>query len=519
MKSTNIKYLVLALPLLLTGLAGCGKSSGHKSSSAESQTSSQTSSGGQSSQSSGGGQSSSTVDPEVKSVKVKFWHTFGQTIVDGLKSKITAFKAAVKEHDGVDVDVEMTYQGGYDDIAKKISDGYSVNNRPTIAVAYPDNVADYLEIGKSNNEQFVVNLDKFINSNTVGFGKENWLGDKYGADDFVSEFFEEGSRYAQAGTYSLPYMKSTEIMFYNMKLLKKAMPLYNAEIGNSEEKIKRFMKTITWDEFIDLNTVIKNNMSYISNNLEIPFLYDSDANYLVTKLFQNDIPYTTVDQTTGQADILFGKGEALNETIRVLEEAHDYYENGIMTTKGIRGTYGSDFFTGEKAVFSIGSSGGSGYNFPQAEAFELGVCRVPDANNNPIYVSQGPTLALFSDRGLDDKVNEATQLYAWKFMKYITNGETNAELCIEGSEGYVPVRYSAYETEYFREFMEEGEDYAKCYEVVVQDVDEYLITDAFKGSAALRDEVGTLLTASLRESKSNIPANIQTAIDNARLKM
>ena len=504
MKKTSIKYLLLSLPLVIAGLTGCGRQSGGKTSSSSEGTSSS---------------SGSTPTPDVKSVKIKFWHTFGQTIVDGLKSKIATFKAAVKEHDGVDVEVEMTYQGGYDDIASKIANGYSINNRPTIAVAYPDNVADYLEIGKSNNEQFVVNLDEFIESDTVGFGKEKWLGDKYGASDFVTDFFEEGSRYAQEGTYSLPYMKSTEIMFYNMKLLKKAMPLYNPEVGNSEERIKKFMRTITWDQFIDLNRVIKNNMASIGNTLEVPFLYDSDANYLVTKMFQEEIPYTTVDQATGQADILFGKGEALNKTISVLEKAHDYYADGLMTTKGIRGTYGSDFFTGEKAVFSIGSSGGSGYNFPQAEAFELGVCRVPAANNNPIYVSQGPTLALFSDRGLEDKVNKATQLYAWKFMKYITNGETNAELCIEGSEGYVPVRYSAYETAYFREFMEEGEDYAKCYQVVVQDVTDYLVSDAFKGSATLRDEVGTLLTSSLRESKDKIPAAIQTAIDNARLAM
>lgn len=507
MKSIKLKYLALTLPLLFTALTGCTTSKANEDKSEEQQSTSQ------SSQPSG---------EDVKSVKIKFWHTFGQTIVDGLKSKIATFKQAVKEHDGVDVDIEMTYQGGYDDIAKKISDGYSVNNRPTIAVAYPDNVADYLEIGKSNGEQFVVDLDKFIKSSSVGFGKEKWLGDQYGADDFVTDFYDEGSRYAQPGTYSLPYMKSTEIMFYNMKLLKKAMPLYNAEVGNSEERIKKFMRTITWDEFIDLNQVIKDNMASIGNTLEVPFLYDSDANYLVTKLFQNEVPYTTVDQETGVADILFGEGAALESTVSILEDAHDYYANGLMTTKGIRGTYGSDFFTGEKAVFSIGSSGGSGYNFPQAEAFELGVCRVPAANNKPIYVSQGPTLALFSDRGLSEKVNEATQLYAWKFMKYITNGEVNAQLCIDGSEGYVPVRYSAYETAYFREFMEEGEDYAKCFEVVIQDVTNdggFLVTDAFKGSAALRDEVGTLLTSSLREGKDKIRTNIATAIQNARMKM
>ena len=185
----NIKTLFLLLPLMVAGLAGCGGKNG------------------------GNGNSSK--------VTIKFWHTFGQTVVDGLKEKIRNFSSLVKEHDGVDVEVQMIYQGGYPDTAKKITDGYAVGNKPTIAVSYPDSIADYLEIAKSANDDFVVNLDKYINDEQVGFGKEKWLGDEYDETDFVEDFYNEGSVYSQEGTYSLPYMKSTEIMFYNMKLLKK----------------------------------------------------------------------------------------------------------------------------------------------------------------------------------------------------------------------------------------------------------------------------------------------------------
>ncbi len=194
-----------------------------------------------------------------------------------------------------------------------------------------------------------------------------------------------------------------------------------------------------------------------------------------------------------------------------------------MTTKGLRGTYASDFFTGEKCIFSIGSSGGSGYNFPQADAFELGVCRVPASNNNPYYVSQGPTLAIFNDNALSKETNDQLTLYAWKFIKYITNGEVNADLCINGSEGYVPVRYSAYDTDVFQEFMELGENYAKCFDVVINDINvncKYLVSDSFKGSAALRDACESLLTAAIKkDNKAEIPGLIQKAIEDARLKM
>lgn len=486
MKNMKVKSFLLALPLLAGVLTGCSGNNGSKG------------------------------------ITVKFWHTFGQTVVDGLKSKIADFKKLVKEKDGVDVEIDMKYQGGYDDIAKLISDGFAVKNTPTIAVAYPDNVADYIEVGKSAGVDFVVNLDQFINSAEVGFGKEAWLGDKYDEEDFVEDFYEEGSAYTLKGTYSLPFLKSTEIMFYNMDLLVEVMKDYKPEFASSKTKIKEYMARISWNDFMDLCAQIKGNMAKYSNMLEVPMWYDSDANYIITKMFQNNVAYTSID-STGKGKIDFASGDAFNKVVDLLDDARSNYSKGLFTTKGIKNTYGSDFFTNEKCIFSIGSSGGSGYNFPQADAFELGVCRVPASNNKPIYVSQGPTLAMFNDRGLDKDVNEKAQRYAWKFMKYITNGQVNAEICVNGSEGYVPVRHSAYETSFFQDFMAEGERYAQCYKVVVEDVNSeggYLVSNAFKGSASLRDECGSMLTAALTAAnKDAIPDLVNRAINNASLKM
>ena len=498
MKHMKVKAFLLALPLIITACNFGG--------------------GGNSKQ---GGSSDGTVT-------VKFWHTFGQTVVDGLKSKINDFKQLVKQNDGVDVEVDLKYQGSYDDIAKLIADGYSVNNSPTIAVAYPDNVSDYIDIGKSAGQDFVVNLDKFISSDTVGFGKEAWLGDEEDENDFVPDFYREGSAYSIAGTYSLPFLKSTEIMFYNMDLLVEVLKDFKPDLNSSKIQIKDYMSKISWDEFMELCAYAKDyinaNRDTFGDSFEVPMWYDSDANYIITKMFQNDIPYSSIDEN-GKGKINFESGEAYNGVVDLLDEARQNYANNLFTTKGIKKTYGSEYFTSEKCLFSIGSSGGSGYNFPQADAFELGVCRVPADNNKALYVSQGPTLAMFNDRGLSQEQNDKNQLYAWKFMKYITNGKVNAEICVNGSEGYVPVRYSAYETIFFQEFMEEGERYAMCYKVVVNDINGsrnagYLVSSAFKGSASLRDECGTMLTAALKAAdKDAIKTIVDKAINDAKLKM
>ena len=528
MKNIKMRTILLALPLVLTACGGGNDGSqsvpaASSNNDASSETSQVSSDSSQNSQASSDSQASSSQGGSAKKVTIKFWHTFGQTIEDALKAKRATFHDLVLANDGVDVTIDLKYQGAYDDIAKKISDGYGVENTPTMAVAYPDNVADYIDIGKSANSEFVVNLEKFINDDKVGFGQEKWLGDEYDEEDFVEEFYNEGKQYTVAGTYSLPFLKSTEIMFYNMDALIDVMKGYKPEFNNSKSKIEEYMSRLTWDEFVNLCTYVKNNCVGTEdyNMLEVPMWYDSDANLFISKMYQNEIPYSSINNGVGRID--FEETTNFNKTVDMLDGFRQLAKNGIMTTKGLKNKYGSDYFTGEKCLFSIGSSGGSGYNFPQADAFELGVCRVPASNNKPLYVSQGPTLAMFNDKGLTQEANDLAQLYAWKFMKYITNGQASAEICVNGSEGYMPVRNSAYETSFFQTFMEEGEKYAKCYKVIVNDINNdanYLVSPAFKGSASLRNYCGSLLTAALnKDSKSELPALVTTAINDAKLKM
>ncbi|MCD8209413.1 MAG: extracellular solute-binding protein [Coprobacillus sp.] len=466
-------------------------------------------------------------------ITVVFWHTFGKTIQDTLARKITEFEKLVLEHDGVKVHIDQNYRGGYDDILSQISQGWAAGNVPTMAVAYPDHVADYID-SEEYSGQHVVNLDDYINDPEVGFGQEKWLGDTTtGTSDFIPAYFEEGQSFVVEGTYTLPLMKSTEVMFYNinvvdpllddMRQLEDTSEYYIPELSEESDNNK-LLSSISWDELMKIGDYFLNEWesSYKPDTIDddfYPVFYDSDGNLFITKMMQNEIPYSSVNYVTNKGSIDFQTGDARIAAEAMVTSLSEYHDKGVLTTKGAIGEYGSNYFVDGKALFSIGSSGGTGYQLPSSNSFDVGVCAVPADNDNPLYVCQGPDLVLLRNPKLKDSENDERDLYAWKFMKYLTNPDVNVELCTYGSEGYSPVRQSAYTTDEYLEYLEEGEEYADTAKVVLNDIGtNYFTTAVFPGSATLRDQVGGIITEVLTGSASVTDA-FETAISRSLLAM
>lgn len=450
-------------------------------------------------------------------VTVTFWHTFGKTTQDYLANVIEDFAEAVYEHDGVNVTVEATYRGNYDEIEGFVINGLSTGNYPNIAIAYPDNVTNYLY---QANEGTVVNLENYFNDPEIGFGKQAWLGDsssgfEYGEDDFIPAFIEESRLYQEEGAYSLPFMKSSEVMFYNKDAFYRAMRLYAPEgvITDSEDSMDNWLSTISWDELMDFSEFIVEHKGDILSSLEYPVYYDSDSNLFITKLAQNDITYSSIGED-GMGEIGFESGENRTKAEAEIQALVDAHNAGLLTTKGIEGTYGSNNFVEQKALFSIGSSGGTGYNIPTSDAFEVGICRVPGDNENPEYVNQGPTLTLLNSMTSDSYWRT---YYAWEFCKYITNPDVNAKICVLGSEGYVPVRYSAYESAIYQQFMTDTSSaYVQTSKVLQDDINgHYIVSPVFVGSSELRDQVGTILANCISQGVS-VTSSFDTAINAAK---
>ncbi|MBR1847006.1 MAG: hypothetical protein IJ787_04760 [Bacilli bacterium] len=510
-------------PLAALLLASCGASSSTtpaQSSAPESQPQPGSASSATTPSSTPTGQNSSAA-PSGDAIKVTFWHTFGQKNGEALKKTAGDFAALVKANMGVDVTIDLQYLGAYGDIYSNITDKLAIGDQPTMAIAYPDHVASYIAAEGNNPGKFVVNLDNFMNDREIGLGTQAWLGDigehgeVYDEDDIIETYIDEGRHFIRQGTYTFPFMKSSEVLFYNLEAVERAFKGWKPEI-TSAARVQEYMNTISWDEFMNLCEYISANKSTVLNTIKTPLFYDSDGNFFISKMFQNGIPYSSINSENNLGQIDFESGDARTKAEAMVKTLKQQFDRQTFRTKGTEKTYGSDSFKSGESVFTVGSTGGTGYNMPSGDSFTVGVCPVPASNNNPLYVTQGPSLTFFNSNKLTEAQNTATLRMAWMFAKYLTNPDTNVYQCTYGSEGYSPVRYSALETENYQEFISDPDDiFAKTGRLLADVIgDSYFNTAVFPGSAELRDQAGGILTKVFAKDGAD-DAFITTAFNEA----
>lgn len=429
--------------------------------------------------------------------RIIFWHTFGQDIANTVQNKIDEFEEIYEEANNVDIQIDFEYRGGYDEMLDAVSKGFGVGNVPTIAVAYPDHVADYLSL-ETNSSKWVYDLEPFFNDSEIGFDKQEEFNPSLkGTDDFVPSFLDEGQHYIKEGTYSLPLMKSSEVLLYNTELLTLVLRDYlDGKIVNVDD----YMNSISWDKFMDLLKFTADNLNKYGDGLITPMVYDSDANLFIGQSFQREIPYVSMENGVGSIDFNNPQAKAM------VQELKDCYDQGLFLTKGTNDNeYGSNTFTNMECIFTVGSTGGAGYNDPgTAGGFEVGIAKVPSAakdEEHTKYVSQGVTLTMLRNNSLSAEVNDARARIAWQLMKYLTSEEVNIDICMS-SNGYAPVRESCYTNEVYASYLEESDFMPRCAKVVAEEINgNYFNYPVFKGTATARDQVGGIITQVLLGEK------------------
>ncbi len=397
--------------------------------------------------------------------EITFWHTIGKTNQNTLNEMIGEFNKIYPN-----IKISHSQQGGYDDVKKAVSNAIPAGTTPTMTYCYPDHVADYLP------SDSVVKLDNYMNSTLIGLGVDNGLGDK-DASDYIQTYLNEGNNYTKNGVklegyYSMPFSKSTEVLFYNKTI-------FDASGWSVPE---------TWDQMWDLCKTIKE-----ADDTLIPLGYDSDANFFITYCEQAGIPYTTGE---GSNHFLFNndKAKAFVNTIKdysCVEGGKGYWTSQAQLGSG---TYTSTKFTNQELMMSIGSTGGTSYNV--SGSFVTGVAALPQADkNNGKVIMQGPSICFMSDSSLSQRVG------AWLFYKYVTNTHNSAVW--SSMTGYNPVRTSSFGDDAYAkssstlintvlEFAATGSDYAKW----------YYTSPSFKGSSAAREQITNLMSGVLTGTKT-----------------
>lgn len=451
MKKKSLLFILsLASVLSVTGLASCGGN---------------------------GGNTGGTLEPVVfeipeggydgSEVEIVFYSTMGDNLQQVFNTYLADFNAIYPN-----IKVKHEQPGGYDDVRDQIKTEVSNGIHPNLAYCYPDHVALY------NKAKAVVTLDSFINHETLGLTEAEKA-------DFIEGYWNEGKQFGNDYMYTLPFSKSTEVLYYNKTFFDQ----------------NGISVPTTWDELEQVCATIK-----ALDPTSIPLGYDSESNWFITMCEQQGTPYTNASGTV-EEHFLFNTPE--NQAF--VNKFKGWFDAGYLTTQNIYGAYTSGLFveTGEgkqKSYMSIGSSAGAKHQAPTANdageyPFEVGIASIPQVNpEKGKVISQGPSICVFNDE------NPQEVIASWLLLKFFT---TNVAFQAEFSmaSGYVPVLKSVAENEVYKDFLADASGYgagvtALSAQVCMRQEDWYYTSPAFIGSSEARDQVGAIMTSVFSDAKT-----------------
>ena len=394
-------------------------------------------------------------------VTITFWHTMGADNKALLEDAIARFNEKYPN-----ITVEHQSYGDYDGVFDQIRTKLTAGNQPNLAFCYPDHVATY------NKSESVVVLDDLINNKNELSTGEIMGFTQAQLDDFIEGYYNEGKEYGDCKMYSLPFQKSTEVLYYNKTVFN--------ELGLEAPE--------TWDDVEAIIKVLKEKYPQST-----PLGYDSEENMFITLVEQYGSEYTsaTDDHYT-----------FVNDTNKAfVAKFAEWYQKGWMSTSALMGgSYTSDGFKKAddevgKIFMSIGSSAGARYQRPDKVdgkyPFEVGIVSIPQVDPaNPKVISQGPSICIFEDENVQE-------VYAsWLFLKFLTTDQRfQAEYAMKS--GYVPVIKSVMDTDTYKNALTkaDGGDFITSLVAVValEQEEAYYTSPAFAGSADARTQVGLLL--------------------------
>ena len=405
-------------------------------------------------------------------VTIEIWHTLATS------SGVSPIERASYEFKEIypNITIKTRVFGHYEQIYEFVTE-CTDETMPNLVFCSPSTLVAY------HKNDLVVSLKYFINNQNIVDSTNEMMGfTQEQLDDFVDAFYNEGKVGESNTLYSLPFVKSTDLLYYNKSVFD--------ELGINVPT--------TWDEMEQCLKVLKEAYPDAT-----PLGYESTENLFITLAAQYGSDYTSAN---GEYLFVNDKNKAF------VSKFAEWYQKGYLTLPATEyGPY--DDFANAETLMYVGNSVGIMYFYPTKIdgefTFELGVAPIPQADpSNPKSLAEGKSICLIENQNTQE-------VYAsWLFLKYLmTNTEFQARSASQFNS--IPVLNSVKGTEEYKKYVENsftsGSLRYLAMEIIPEQANICFTEPIFDGSVKARESVG-LLVKSIFE-KYQLGADNSTMID------
>lgn len=344
----------------------------------------------------------------AKPVALSFYFpvAVGGPITKSIETMVNDFNTA-----NPGIKVTPVFAGNYTETMTKVQAAIQGGTPPDVTVLLATDVFTLTSM------KAVVPMDDFI--------KADKDGQAY-ISDFLPAFMANSK--LDGKTWSVPFQRSTPILYYNKDLFKAA--------GLNPEKAPA-----TWTELVDMGKKLT-KADGSQWGLEIPS--DGNPSWIFSSFFIQNGKNVVNEAGT---EVAFNSPEVVEALtfIQGLSKTHKIMPEGVIKW----GDVPNDFITG-KAAMIYHTTGSIGNIRSKMDAAKIGMAFLPAGKKHGAPTGGGNLYIM--------KSTPEKQQAAWQFVRFMTETERVAKWSVE--TGYIAARTSAWETQTMKTAIKEFPGYA-----------------------------------------------------------
>ena len=375
--------------------------------------------------------------------------------VGGDAAKLIVQMTADFNAENPDVQVQAVYTGNYDDTVTAIQTAIQGGNAPDLFVSLATQRFTMADT------KMAMPLDDLIAADPEG---------QAFVDDFIDGFMLDS--YVDGSIYSIPFQRSTMVMFYNKDAFE--------EVGLDPEA-----PPTTWGEMVEYAQKLTNENRY---GVGIA-LNSGSAQWAFTGFSLQNCTNGVGLMSADGKEVYFNTPENIEALQLWLDLQNKYMcmAPGIVQWTDLP----TQFLAGEVAM--IYHTTGNLTNIRNNATFDFGVCFLPagrqygaPTGGGNFYITNG--------------ISEERQKAAWEFIKFCCSTERAAQWSID--TGYVATRESCYETQLLKDYYADFPQALVAYEQLPYAQPELTTYSAAEMWRILNDNIQAAVTGEMTAAEA-----------------